>query len=284
MNSMKISKKLSFFLLLFLFFFYTTSLFENWSINYDFQEEMRSRVSDIKYISERIEGIPPRILFYRYKYNKNFYYIDNQYVEFYTTQPSIFSWIPLQTLRLYHKAYYYNGQIMSTLGNSLDPFLEEVSKYRVKFQNTVDINSYSNIENLWRDYKEWLMNKIPTYEEIKQSFEDIPEKLNDVTNEDRLKEFYEKRMEMIKENYENKEPEKILYDIEILKNLNNLAENEGAILVPENHGKLKLEKFEDQEIPYNSYLTEVTFISLFQTLFVFIIYWKKIKKTKNLES
>ncbi len=274
----KLSKKLSFFLLLFLFFFYTTSIFKNYSINCKFQEEMRSRVPHIMHPPEKTEGIPPKTLFYKYKYNENFYYIDNQYTEFYTDQQSIFSWVPFKTLKLYYEEYWYEAQIMSILGNSLDPFLDQVSNYRIEFQNIVDIDSYSNIENLWNNYITWLMNKIPTYEEIKKEFETVPVKLEGIPNEKRLKEFYEKKMQIIKEHYKTNEPEKILYDIEILKNLNNLAENSGTILVPENHEKLKMERFEDWEIPYTSYFIEVTFISLLPTLFVFVIYWKIIKK------
>jgi hypothetical protein len=284
------TKKLSFFLLLFLFFFYTTSLFENWSTNNTFQKDAEITSQKCK-TYEKIHTpknpweLPPDELFNTLRVDEE--YIWKHFFDHYTHYPSIFSWIPFQSFKLYLKETWYNNQVRSILNVWAwkESYRKQLCEYRTEFHESVDIESYKNTEKLWEDYASWLMDQIPQYEEVKKDFDDIPEKLNGATNEKRLIEFYEKKMKMLKENYEAERPERILYDIEILKNLDKLAENGGAILVPEND-KLELERFEEWEFPYTAYKYYflVAAIALLQTLFVSVGYWKLIKRNSIKEN
>ncbi|MEA1993205.1 MAG: hypothetical protein U9N35_02250 [Euryarchaeota archaeon] len=267
-------KKLSFFLLLFLFLFYTTSLFENWSINNDFQGEMERLSQRYKYNTppKKAEDLSPEELLDNLRINTN--YMTNHGAEFYARQPSVFSWIPFQSLKLYYKAHWYNVQMREVFNTWIDAF-HRIGEYRTEFRSTIDIKSYKDTEKLRKVYTRWLMNEIPSCEEVKKEFEDISEKLNGATNEKRLKEFYKREMKMLKESYENERPENMLYAIEVLKALETLAENNGAT---------SSESFEDWEIPYGKYLMKTGLIALLQTFFVFVGYWKLAEREKTKKS
>ncbi|MEA1992992.1 MAG: hypothetical protein U9N35_01155, partial [Euryarchaeota archaeon] len=197
-------------------------------------------------------------------------YIWEHFLDHYTHYPSIFSWIPFRSFKLYLKASLYDTQVKSILNVWVltswnESYRKQLSDYRTEFHNTVDVASYNDTKELWEDYASGLMNEIPSYEEVKKEFDDIPEKLHGATNEKRLMGFYKREMEMLKANYENKRPERIMYDTEVLRTLETLAEN---------NGDTSSESFEDWEIPYGEYFVKVGLIALLQTLFVFVGYWK----------
>ncbi|MEA1993208.1 MAG: hypothetical protein U9N35_02265, partial [Euryarchaeota archaeon] len=91
------SKKLTFFLLLFLFLFYTSSLFENWSINNTFQRNAEITLQQCKrYEKTRTPKkpweLPPEKLLNTLRMDEE--YIWEHFLDHYTHYPSIFSWIP----------------------------------------------------------------------------------------------------------------------------------------------------------------------------------------------
>ncbi|MEA1992954.1 MAG: hypothetical protein U9N35_00955 [Euryarchaeota archaeon] len=231
---------------------------------------MKSRIPEITHSTEETKDLPPTIFLYSSGYDEE--YVTKHYVDHYTHQPSVSSWVPFQSLTRYYWAYWYDTQIMTIFCNVFNPYLNAITKYKDAFCESVDVASYKYTETLWKDYTAWLMKELPEHEEVKKDFDDIPEKLHGATNEKRLKEFYKREMEMLKENYENERPERILYDIEVLTALGRLAENDGAT---------SSERFEDWEIPYGKYFVKVGLIALLQTVFVFVGYWKLVERSKE---
>ncbi|MEA1994364.1 MAG: hypothetical protein U9N35_08265 [Euryarchaeota archaeon] len=286
-------KKLTFFLLLFLFFFYTTSLFKNCNINNTFQRNAEITLQEYKTYEKTHKPkkpweIPPEDIFHSFRMDNE--YIWRHFIDHYarTCHPNVFSWIPFRSPKLRCKEIWYHNQISSILNVWFiapweETYREQLSDYRTEFRNTVDVASYNDTKKLWEDYASGLMKELPPYEEVKKDFDDIPEKLSGSMNEKRLKEFYKREMEMLEENYKSERPERILYDIDVLKTLERLAENKGAISY--GGGLTTHEEFFD--ISYTNYLVEgieIGLIALLQTLFVSVGYWKLIERKKTKKS
>jgi len=281
------SEKIALFVLLFLFFFYNVSIFKNWNMNHEFEREIDMQFQKLeetsKYRSEEESSLEAN--FWSYVLQKEEEYIHSQYSDLYTDQPNIFSWIPFQSLKLKSRAQWYNTQIIYVLGNSFILMKGQMSDYQKSESyndslQSVDGITDENIDILWKDYTAWLMEKMPSYEEVEKEFSFLPDALKSIVNGKRLKNFYENRMERIKTHYEMYAPEKLAYDINVLTSLATLAENDGDVLFPKGvimvgvSENYELMKFEDQDIQYASYFLEVCAVSLIQTLLVFLIYWK----------
>jgi len=284
-------EKIALFVLIFLFFFYNVSIFKNWNINHEFERERDIQLQQMeetsKYKSEEETSL--EVAFWMYVMEKEEEYILPHYKELYTDQPNIFSWIPFQSLKLKSQAQWYNTQIIYVLGNSFILIKEPKSEYQrsenyLESLRSVEGITDENIEILWKDYITWLMEQMPTYEEVQKEFNFLPDALKSIVNGKRLENFYENRMERVKTHYEMYAPEKLAYDIKVLASLTTLGENDGDVLfpkdvimgvgTPENY---ELMKFEDQDIPYASYFLEVSAVSLIQALFIFLIYWKMVQ-------
>lgn len=288
------SKKMVLFVLLFLFFFYNVSIFKNWNMNHEFEREIDMQFQRLeetsRYKSEEESSL--EATFWRYVLQKEEGYIYSQYSELYTDQPNIFSWIPFQSLKLKSRAQWYNTQIIYVLGNSFILMQDQKDDYQKSESYNASLQSIEgitdeNIEILWKDYTAWLMEKMPSYEEVEKEFNFLPDNLKRVVNGKRLENFYENRMRILETHYMMNEPEKIVYDVKVLASLATLAENDGNVLfpkgiimgvgTPENY---ELMKFEDQDVLYTSYFLEVSAVSFIQTLFIFLIYWKMVQ-SKN---
>jgi len=287
-------EKIALFVLIFLFFFYNVSIFKNWNIDHEFEREIDMQFQRLeetsRYSSEEESSL--EATFWRYVLQKEEGYIYLQYSELYTDQPNIFSWTPFQSLKLKSQAQWYNTQIIYVLGNSFILMkgqridYQKSKSYNDSLQSVEGITDES-IDILWKDYTTWLMVGAPTYEEVEKEFNFLPDAFKSVVNGKRLENFYENRMERVKTHYEMYAPEKLAYDIKVLTSLATLAENDGDVLFPKGiiigvgtPESYELMKFEDQDIPYTSYFLEVSAVSLIQTLFIFLIYWK-IVHSKN---
>jgi hypothetical protein len=221
------------FLLIFFLSFYITSVHQAYRNARYFNEWYECTLKNqYKQLSEQKTGENDN--FFIEKINDQTVYINEVMISEMENmgRVGIFPVLTLRSLPVTRKKMIYNSQMIPCIGNAFMNYKSTFSEYQSIFEKEHDMSFEDWNEQTWRDFLEYLGKELPDFDDAQKyemSEKELEKNLTVDTDIKALKRFYERTLERYKTNIENGETNKAIFDIEMLKSMNDIVTNGGDV-------------------------------------------------------